>query len=214
MSRILGSSITKKLVMALVGLFLILFLPVHLGINLMLLKSDPEPFNKAAHFMATFPAIKVFEVVLLGSFLIHIIWGVVLQIQNWIARPTGYRITNYSQTSFFSKFMIWTGLIIFIFLFIHFMNFYFIKLGLVQGDPENFYGVAYELFKLPVYLIVYLVSFLILGFHLAHAFQSAFQTLGWSTHGLAPVFKVLGIIYAVFIPLGFTIIPIIIYFFK
>lgn len=164
--------------------------------------------------MATFPAIKVFEVVLLGSFLIHIIWGVVLQIQNWIARPTGYRITNYSQTSFFSKFMIWTGLIIFIFLFIHFMNFYFIKLGLVQGDPENFYGVAYELFKLPVYLIVYLVSFLILGFHLAHAFQSAFQTLGWSTHGLAPVFKVLGIIYAVFIPLGFTIIPIIIYFFK
>ena len=214
MSRILGSSITKKLVMALAGLFLIVFLPVHLGINLLLLNPDPEPFNKAAHFMATFPVIKVFEVVLLGTFLIHIIWGVVLQIQNWIARPTGYRITNYSQTSFFSKFMIWTGLIIFIFLFIHFMNFYFIKLGLVEGDPENFYGIAYELFKLPVYLIIYLISFGILGFHLAHAFQSAFQTLGWSTHGLAPVFKVLGIIYAALIPLGFTIIPIIIFFFK
>lgn len=161
--------------------------------------------------MATSPVIKVFEVILLGSFLIHIVWGIILQIQNWLARPIRYKVPNYSQTSFFSKFMIWTGLIIFVFLFIHFMNFYFIKLGLVQGDPENFYDIAYQLFKVPAYLAIYLISFLILGFHLSHSFWSAFQTLGWDHPKFTPIIKALGLIYAILIPLGFFIIPIIIY---
>ena len=54
MNKVIFSSISKKFVMALAGLFLLLFLPVHLVINLMLLKVDPEPFNSAAEFMATF----------------------------------------------------------------------------------------------------------------------------------------------------------------
>ena len=199
--------------MALLGLFLILFLPVHLGINFLLLNSDPEPFNQAAHFMATFWLIKGFEIVLLGTFLLHIFYGIVIQIQNWASRGMkNYKITNYSQTSFFSKFMIWTGLIVMIFLIIHFVNFYFIKVGLVEGDPENFYGVAHELFQNPAYIIFYEFSFLILAFHLDHAFWSAFQTLGWSTKELTPVFKTLGTLYAIIIPLGFAIIPLIIYF--
>lgn len=211
MSKFLGSSIGKKLVMALMGLFLILFLPVHLGINLLLLKQDPEPFNNAAHFMATFPVVKVFEIVLLGAFIIHIIWAVVVQIQNWMSRPIRYKVPNYSQTSFFSKFMIYTGIVIFIFLFIHFMNFYFVKVGLVQGDAENFYGMAHDLFKIPLYLIIYLISFVILGFHLNHAFWSAFQTLGWDHPKYTPIIKIVGVIYSIFIPLGFCIIPILIY---
>ena len=113
MSKILFSSITKKFVMALAGLFLLTFLPLHLIINLMLLKSEPEPFNIAAHFMATFPLIKIMEIVLFGTILIHISWGILLQIQNWIARPVGYVIGNKSEISFFSKFMIWTGATIF-----------------------------------------------------------------------------------------------------
>ena len=64
MSKILFSSISKKFVMALAGLFLLTFLPVHLIINLFLLKDDPEPFNNAAHFMATFPLVKIMEIVL------------------------------------------------------------------------------------------------------------------------------------------------------
>ena len=151
MNSVFGSSLTKKLVMALAGLFLILFLMVHLGINLFLLSNDPTPFNKAAHFMASNPVIKVFEIVLMGGIIIHIIWGLILQIQNWLARPSRYRVTHSSQTSFFSKYMIYTGVIIFIFLILHFMNFYFVKLGLVEGDHENFYQMANDLFKLPVY---------------------------------------------------------------
>lgn len=214
MRRFFGSSVTKKLVMALAGLFLITFLIVHLTINLFLLSDDPDPFNKAAHFMASNPLIKIFEVVLMGGFLIHIIWGVILQIQNWMARPKRYKVTYPSQTSFFSKYMIYLGIIILIFLFLHFLNFYFVKLGLVEGDHENFYGMVYDLFKIPVYLVIYLVSFIILAFHLHHGFQSAFQTLGLNHKKYTPVIKAIGLIYSLVVPAGFSIISIIIYFFK
>jgi len=214
MNKILFSSISRKFVMALAGLFLLLFLPVHLVINLMLLKSDPEPFNKAAEFMATFPLIKVMEIVLMATILIHITWGIWLQIQNWLARPIGYAGGNKSDTTFFSKFMIWTGAIVLIFLVIHFFDFYFMKLGLVKGDPENFYSVAHDLFKLPVYNYIYLACFALLGFHLYHAFGSAFQTLGLNHRIWTPVVKALALFYAIIIPAGFAFISITLWLFR
>ncbi|HUU04094.1 MAG TPA: succinate dehydrogenase cytochrome b subunit [Myxococcota bacterium] len=214
MRRYLGSSLTKKLVVSLAGLFLILFLLVHLAINLFLLKSDPSSFNNAAHFMASNIVIKIFEVILLLLFAVHIVGGIVLQIQNWMARPTRYNISNHSQTSYFSKYMIYLGTIIFIFLFIHFLNFYFVKIGLIKGNADNFYAMAHDLFKSPLYLIIYIVSFLILSFHLNHAFQSAFQTLGLNHRKYTPGVKAFGLFYSVMVPAGFTAIPVIIFFFK
>lgn len=214
MNKILFSAVSKKFVMALAGLFLLLFLPVHLGINLMLIKSDPEPFNTAAHFMATFPLVKVVEIVLFLAILVHIIYGIILQIQNWRSRPVRYAVRNKSETSAFSRFVIWTGGAVLIFLVIHFFNFYFIKLGIVEGDPENFYSVAYQLFAIRGYVILYWVCFLILGFHLYHSLQSAFQTLGWSNEFWKPVIRVISLIYAILIPAGFAAIPLIIQFFK
>lgn len=210
MNKVIASSISKKFVMALAGLFLLTFLPVHLGINFMLLNPDPEPFNSAAHFMATFLPIKVVEIILLLAFLIHIIYGIIIQIQNWAARPNSYKSGNKAETSFFSKFMIWTGGIIFIFLIIHLTNFYFIKIGLVEGDPENFYQIAHSLFALPGYIIFYLLCFIGLGFHLYHAFFSAFQTIGLNHRIWTPVVNFVAVIYAILIPLGFASIPIII----
>jgi succinate dehydrogenase / fumarate reductase, cytochrome b subunit len=214
MSKVLFSSISKKFVMALAGLFLLTFLPLHLTINLMLLKSEPEPFNKAAHFMATFPLIKIMEVVLFGAILIHISWGIYLQIQNWLARPVGYVSSNKSETSFFSRFMIWTGASVLTFLVLHFFNFYFIKLGLVPGNPEDFYSVAHNLFKIPAYNYIYLVCFTLLGFHLYHAFSSAFQTLGLNHKLWTPIIKVVALIYAVILPAGFAFISISLRFFR
>jgi succinate dehydrogenase / fumarate reductase, cytochrome b subunit len=208
MSNILFSSISKKFVMALAGLFLLTFLPVHLIINLMLLKSEPEPFNNAAHFMATFPLVKIMEVVLIGAILIHISWGILLQIQNWLARPVGYVSGNKSETSFFSRFMIWTGASVFTFLVLHFFNFYFIKIGLVAGNPEDFYSVAHSLFKIPAYNYIYLACFTLLGFHLYHAFSSAFQTLGLNHRIWTPVVKAVALVYAIVLPAGFAFISI------
>ncbi len=200
--------------MALAGIFLLLFLPVHLTINLMLLKTDPEPFNKAAHFMATFPVIKIFEVLLILVILVHITYGIILQIENWLARPVGYARSNKSETSFFSKFMIWTGGSVFIFLILHFFNFFFIKLGLVEGDPEDFYSVAHTLFKIPEYNYIYLTCFILLGLHLYHAFSSAFQTLGINHWLWTPVIKVCALIYAIVIPSGFALISVTIWQFR
>jgi succinate dehydrogenase / fumarate reductase, cytochrome b subunit len=214
MDKVIFSSISKKFIMALAGLFLLLFLPVHLIINLMLLKSDPEPFNKAAHFMATFPLVKIVEIFLIAAIFIHISWGILLQIQNWLARPVGYVSGNKSQTSFFSKFMIWTGASVLTFLVIHFFNFYFIKLGLVKGNPEDFYSLAHQLFKIPAYNYIYLACFVLLGLHLFHAFSSAFQTLGLNHRIWTPVVKVIAWIYAILIPLSFAFISITIWQFR
>lgn len=200
--------------MALAGMFLLLFLPLHFGINLLLLKSDPVPFNKAAHFMANFPVIKIIEVVLMASILIHIIYGIYIQIQNWLARPVGYVSGLKAKTSSLSRFMIWTGACILTFLVLHFFNFYFIKLGLVPGDPENFYSVVHRLFKIPEYDYIYLTCFVLLGFHLHHAFSSAFQTIGLNHRIWTPVIQVVAWLYAIVIPAGFAFISITIWQFR
>jgi succinate dehydrogenase / fumarate reductase cytochrome b subunit len=214
MSKILFSSISKKFVMALAGLFLLTFLPVHLFINLMLLKSEPGPFNTAAHFMATFPLIKIMEIVLFIAILVHVSWGVFLQIQNWLARPVGYESRNKSEISFFSRFMIWTGATILTFLILHWFNFYFIKLGLVKGNAEDFYSVAHSLFKIPAYDIIYLTCFTLLGFHLFHAFYSAFQTLGLNHRLWNPIVRPIALVYAILIPAGFALISISLWLFR
>jgi succinate dehydrogenase / fumarate reductase, cytochrome b subunit len=214
MDKILLSSISKKFIMALAGLFLLIFLPVHFFINVLLLRSNPEPFNKAAHFMATFPVVKIIEVILVAAILIHISWGIWLQIQNWLARPIGYASGQKSDTSFFSKFMIWTGVIVLTFLVLHFFNFFFIKLGWVPGNPDNFYAVAHDLFKIPAYNYIYLTCFILLGFHLYHAFSSAFQTLGLNHRIWTPVIKVIAWIYAILIPAGFAFISITLWQFR
>ncbi len=214
MNKVIFSSVSKKFIMALAGLFLLLFLPVHLIINLMLLKSDPEPFNRAAHFMATFPLIKIIEIVLIAAILIHIAWAFLLQIRNWLSRPVGYAGGNRSETSFFSRFMIWTGACILTFLVLHFFNFYFIKLGLVEGNPEDFYTTAHNLFRIPAYNYIYLACFVLLGLHLFHAFSSAFQTLGLNHRIWTPVVNVFAWIYSFLIPAGFALISLSLWLFR
>ena len=213
------SSITKKIVIAVAGLFLISFLLVHLGINLLMLRSDGGAmFTEAVQFMTTNPVIKVFEMVLFGGFFIHILFGIILQIYNWIARPKRYKVEGFSHTSFFSKYMIHTGAIIFVFLAIHFTNFYFVKLELVEPpagvSSHDFYTMAQLLFSSDFYTVLYIILMVFLGFHLQHAFQSAFQTLGLAHGKYTPVVKVIGTIYAIAVPAGFALIPVYFMFFK
>jgi succinate dehydrogenase / fumarate reductase cytochrome b subunit len=164
--------------------------------------------------MATFPLIRIMEIVLFLAILIHISWGILLQVQNWIARPVGYVKNIKTDVSFFSKFMIWTGAIILTFLILHWFNFYFIKLGIVKGNAEDFYSVAHDLFKIPAYDIIYLTCFALLGFHLFHAFYSAFQTLGLNHRLWNPIVRPIALIYAVLIPAGFALIPITLWLFR
>lgn len=199
--------------MALAGLFLITFLVMHLSINLLLLKNDDgAAYGQAVHFMTTNPLIKIMEIFLFGGFLLHIILGIIIQIKNWMARPVRYKVEGYSHTSFFSKYMIHTGAIIFLFLLIHFFNFYFVKLEWVSPPPgvdkHDFYQMAGILFSNTWYSIMYIIFMIFLGFHLHHAFQSAFQTLGLDHTKYTPVIKFLGNLYAIVVALGFISIPV------
>jgi len=221
MSNIFNSSIGKKLMMALAGLFLVTFLLVHLGINLtLIIFDDPRIFNIAAHFMANNILIKVFEVVLFGGILLHIIYGLLLQLLNWIARPIGYKVSNPAQTSFFSKFMIHTALIILVFLVIHLFDFYFkAKFGHGHVAEITYNGKLYhdlgtmviEKFQILWVVISYIAFFLFLGFHLLHGFGSAFQTLGLNHKVYTPVIKSLGYLYTFIVVAGFIVIPLWIY---
>ncbi len=214
------SSITKKIIMSLAGLFLTSFLVVHLIINLLILFDDSrELFNQAAHFMATNPLIQIFQWVLFAGFIIHIIFGVVLQIQNWLARPVRYEKKGSSEQSYFSKFMIHTGAIVLIFLVIHFVNFFVkAKFGHIEsisyasGTYEDLGWLIVELFKDGAYVVFYVVAILLLGFHLDHGFQSAFQSLGLQHSRYTPFIKLAGTLFSALITLGFIAIPLVIYF--
>jgi succinate dehydrogenase / fumarate reductase cytochrome b subunit len=221
MSNIFNSSIGKKLMMALAGLFLATFLLVHLGINLtLIIFEDPRIFNIAAHFMASNILIKIFEIVLFGGILLHIIYGLILQVLNWIARPIGYKVSNPAQTSFFSRFMIHTALIILVFLLIHLFDFYFkAKFGHGHVAEITYNGKLYhdlgtmviEKFQILWVVLSYIAFFLFLGFHLLHGFGSAFQTLGLNHKLYTPVIKSLGYIYTFIVVAGFIVIPLWIY---
>lgn len=127
--------ITQKMCLAACGAFLLIFLPFHAGMNLCILRDDGgEWYRNVCHFMGTNYIVKVFEVVLLVCVLLHILLAIFVTLQNYLSRGTQrYKIPNKSHTHFMSKYMIWTGGIMACFLVLHFMNFYFVKLGFVQG---------------------------------------------------------------------------------
>jgi succinate dehydrogenase / fumarate reductase cytochrome b subunit len=206
--------------MSLAGVFLVVFLLVHLGINLLvIIFDDPMVYNKAAHFMGTNVLIKIFEIILFGGILLHVVYALILQVQNWIARPHRYAKANYSNTSFFSKFMIHTAVITLVFLSIHFADFYFrakfghAKILFVDGvEYHDFAGEVMDKFKMLPFVVFYIAAFIFLGFHLVHGFQSAFKTLGLENKRYTPAIQMLSILYSVIVVAGYSIIPLIIYF--
>jgi len=219
--KILTSSVGKKFIMSLLGLFLITFLLTHLGINLLLVFSDTtETFNIAAHFMGTNVVIKVFETILFLAIFAHIVIGIVLQIQNWKARPVKYKVSNFtSQTSFFSKWVFHSAVIIFIFLVIHMADFFYLikvtgEVGTVLINGKEYHDTGALIiakFQILGFVVFYVISMIVLAFHLNHGFQSAFQTLGVNHRKYTPFIKLFGLGYSIVVPAGFAFIAVYLY---
>lgn len=212
------SSLSHKYFMAAAGAFLMLFLITHLTTNLLLLRPDDgAAFNAAVEFLLTNPAIKIMEYALFAGFLIHIIIGIVLEVRNRRSRPVGYYVATKSGTSAFSKFMIHTGIVILFFLILHLYHFFFVKVGLRDvyapaTSATDFYNMVMHVFKNPIIVGIYVVSVVVLGLHLKHAFHSAFQTFGLNHNKYTPGIKIAGTVYAVLVTIGFAAIPLVIYF--
>jgi len=213
-SKFLMASISKKVITALAGLFLMTFLAVHLTTNLLMLRPDDgAAFREAVKFLVTNPFIKIMEVVLFTGFILHILLAAYVTISNLKARPVGYKVAQKSNTYFMSKYMFHTGVIVFIFLVLHLWHFFAIKVGLaplheVMENKHDFYPMAVHLFQQPLVSAVYLISFVFLGFHLSHALQSGFQTLGLNHNKYTPAVKLISSLYAIIISVGFAIIPV------
>jgi len=219
MSKFLFASIGRKFMMSITGLFLLVFIAVHLGLNLLLIFDDSgELFNLGAHFMATNPLIKVMEPVLGLGFLIHIVWSVFLEFQNWRARPIKYNKLDRSETSTWaSRNMLVLGALVFTFLVIHVINFFWVikfspeSMQTIQVDGtemENAYALVAGLFKSSIiYSVVYVLGAILLGIHLSHGFWSAFQTLGLNNKYWMKRWQCVAKIYAVIVAVGFAIIP-------
>lgn len=205
-------SISKKIVVALMGAFLSIFLLFHASANLCILRNDGGAwYNAFCDFMGTNYIIKVFEIILLGSLLLHMALSLWLAFTNRLARPKGYRKAQRSKTHTGSKLQVWTGILIFACLLLHFMDFYFVKLGLVDGNL-NFYEQAREKFQVPHIAISYLVFFVVVWFHMRHGFAAIFQTFGLYNYKYGKAIEVIGIIYATVVCLMFTAVVLLIFF--
>jgi succinate dehydrogenase / fumarate reductase, cytochrome b subunit len=212
-----NSSIGKKFVMAVTGSFLIIFLIVHLIGNLTLYLGE-EAFNDYVLALdAVKPLIRIIELVLLAAFVFHIFNGVRLWLENKRANPKKYAINVGSDNStFFSRTMFVTGSIVFIFLVIHLITFFY---RFNFFDPEGlanhhrYFDIVIGFLQMPWYSALYIIAMILLGFHLNHGFQSAFQTFGWNHKKYTPMIKAIGTIYAIFMAGAFTSIPIYFLFF-
>ena len=209
------SSLGKKLIMALTGLFLIIFLLIHLtGNSMLLLNDDGEAFTGFVVFMETNPLIKVSAYILYLGFIIHILQGISVWLANRKAKGGSYAVVTTANASIFSKYMFWFGMVILIFLIIHLSDFWLgLKVTHEFGD-EELYSKLIDKFHNPVFLVIYELGMIALFMHLRHGFQSAFQTLGLNDKKWTPIVKCLGNIYSIIVPLGFFIIPLYVYFVK
>ncbi len=225
LTNYLTSSIGRKLTMSLTGLFLILFLVVHLLGNFQLLKDDGgEAFNKYTYFMTHFPLIKMISYGLYFFIIVHTIQGLALWSANRKAKGKTYAVsTRPPGVTWASGNMALLGTLILAFLIIHMAQFWgqmhfgdmpesTIYAGFNDGKGiKDLYGLVAEAFKNPLIIAVYVVGQIVLAFHLWHGFQSAFQTLGVNHPKYTPAIHFVGKAYAILVPLGFAVIPIIFY---
>ncbi len=206
--RSVNSSIGKKILMALTGISLIIFLVGHLVGNLTLFVNDGgETFNNYAKTLQSIPFIKVIELVLALVFLIHMLNGVYLWLNNKQARPVAYKFKKVSDgASLASRTMIQTGSITFIFLVVHLKQFWFDHN--IAHKSGTLYDLVVSAFTNYYYAGFYILAMILLGVHLYHAFQSAFQTFGWNHSKYFPIIKSVGTIYSIVIAAAFASIPI------
>lgn len=198
----LSSSIGKKLAMAVTGLALYGFLLGHLSGNLLLLRRDGgAAFNAYSDFLVSHPLLVPVELGLVAIFIVHIYFAVIVARDNRRARPVAYEVTKaVGERSWASRTMIWTGSLILVFVVLHLKTFKYGELG-----DGSLYDLVVETFRDRLYAGWYVAAMLLLGFHLWHAFRSAFQTLGLYAR---PKLKAVSIILCVIVSGGFAVIPV------
>jgi succinate dehydrogenase / fumarate reductase cytochrome b subunit len=216
MGGFLSSSIARKFSMALSALFLIIFLLIHLSVNLTSVCSE-ETFNEFSHFMGTNPLIQfAMQPILIFGVIFHFVMGFVLELRNKRARDVKYvKFNGGANSTIMSRTMVYSGGVILAFLILHFIDFWIPEVNhkyieVLPEDPNRYFGELQHKFENPVRVGAYVLSFVLLAMHLLHGFQSAFQSMGLNRY--EKCIKTSGKIYAIVIPLGFIFVALFHYF--
>ncbi|MEO8173637.1 MAG: succinate dehydrogenase cytochrome b subunit [Sediminibacterium sp.] len=211
--QVFTSSIGKKLVMSFTGIFLILFLIVHVGLNACIWAGDGgEMFLKGAHFMGGNWVPRILEIGLFAGLILHIIQGYMLTMQNRSKRSVGYAVDYGNKGSkWYSRSMGLLGTLILLFLVVHISHFWLpnrSNQGWLLGEEINLFEKMKTEFSVLWVVILYVLGCLSLGYHLAHGFQSAFRTMGVHNNRYIKMLKALGYGFAVIVPLLFAMMPV------
>lgn len=214
-SGFLSSSIGKKFLMGLTGLFLVSFLVVHVSLNSAIFLNDGgQTFNAGADFMAHNPVIRIIEIGLFAGLILHVFQAFVLTMENKKARPIAYQVVNGSaNSSWYSRSMGILGSLLLIFLVVHLGNFWLpTKVAVFSHTEHNTFNEMKLVFSQWYFVAVYLVGVAALLYHLLHGFQSAFQTLGLNHKKYTPLIKKVGIWFSVIVCVLFAAMPITMFF--
>lgn len=214
------SSLGRKYVMSLTGLFLITFLVVHFTANILsVLPDNGLTFNAFAEFLEHNILIRSIEYILFAAFIIHILQSITITIKNNRARPQKYDVKpGNSNSAWSSRNMGILGTIIFIFLVIHLRNmfwdlrFHAEELGVDANGRVNLFKEITETFSILPYTILYVVAIIALGYHLWHGFPAGFRSLGLMHPRYTPAIVFIGKLYTIIITVGFIFIALFWYF--
>ncbi|MBT8338611.1 MAG: succinate dehydrogenase cytochrome b subunit [Desulfatitalea sp.] len=200
----LASSIGKKLMMAVTGLFFCSFLSIHLAGNLSLL-GGREMFNSyAEHLHAMGVVLTVAEWGMLLFAMVHIITGMTLLVQNRMARPVRYRVNRRAGgRTPGSATMPYTGVLMLCFVVFHLLNFHF-----VDKSETTIFDIVSAAFGNPNYVVLYVIAIVVTAVHVSHGFWSAIQTVGANHPKYMPAIRGLSILFALTVGIGFGMLPI------
>ena len=211
--KLMSSSIGRKILMALSGLFLVVFLTQHFLINITSVFSE-NLFNTLSHFMGNNPLVQfILQPVLIFGVIFHFVMGFYLEILNSKSRKKNYsKYSGSSNASWISRNMIFSGGVILIFLVLHFIDFWIPEMNykyveVLPEDPNRYFEDLVHKFESPLRTLIYSLSFVFLALHLLHGFSSSFKTVGVNSKYYDLIQKAT-FIFSITIPLGFVFIAI------
>lgn len=213
----LSSSIGRKLLLAVTGSLMALFLVGHLAGNLLVFLG-PETFNQYSHQLISNPLLIPIEIGLIVILLTHVVTAIAITRANRRARPTAYArkqsAGGKSRKTLASSTMIYSGLFLLLFVPIHIWGLKFGPIYASATDPavRDLHRLVFEYFSRPGWVAFYVATMLVLGFHLRHGVASAFQSVGASHPQLTPKVLAVGRLFAWVIAVGFAVIPLAILF--
>ena len=199
-----GSSVGKKLMMAVTGLFFCVFLVLHLAGNLTIYMGKDTFNSYAQHLHSLGPLLTLAEWGLLIFAVTHISTGLLLFYQNFKARPTRYAVNKRAGgRTLGSATMPYTGVFLLLFVIYHLFNFHF-----VDKTHTTIFQIVSNAFAQPSYVLIYTFAMIIASVHVSHGFWSAFQTLGANDPKYTPLLRGLSLVFSLIVGIGFGFIPI------